>query len=183
MSGDNKPGSTMPPTKGSSFWSRIKKYGLYATSIGGAIVIIITIYDFIHGNQKHPDLSGEWHFQFFAKHTAALANGPGENYCVSVKQSGTRNEIVEGSGNYCNESADTVPVYVNGHLVIMGSKFDDDSLLLNYDVVNHAEITSNGVIILGIHPQSDGYYRGFFYESADDMMDSVIAIRKLYIKG
>ena len=173
-----------PQTKSKKIWSRVKKYGLHATSISGAIVTAITIYYFIQINHKHPDLTGEWTFQFIM-HLSPTTKHKGlqNSYNISIRQSGSRNEIVEGNGNSFAVAGSSDSAYVSDYLVIIGSKFDDDSLLLNYNLVSHSEIISNGVIKLLIMPKGKDRYDGLFYDSANDTLGAVMAYRKLCIKG
>ncbi len=183
MTEDYNTETPMPKSEHRKFWNRIKKIGLYATSIAGAIVTIIAIFDFIQGNHKHHDLTGAWHFQFTLHPPLAIElKGLQENYNISIRQSGSRNEIVQGSGNYCAESGNPDSAHFTDHLIIVGSKFDDDSVLLNYDRLNHSEVISNGVIKFGIIPKKDGRYNGFFYDSADDTIGTVKAYRRLCIR-
>ena len=182
MSEDQKAKASVSPTERKKFWNRIKKYSIYYTSIAGAIATAIVIYNFIQTNHKRPDLTGEWLFHFSVSLPTAELRGLQGNYNISIRQSGSRNEILEGSGNHCADSSHPDSVHFANHLIIVGSKFDDDSLLLNYDLLNHSEVMSNGVIKFGINAQKDGCYSGSFYNSTDDIVGTLKASRILYIK-
>src|SRR5438067_1333436 len=101
---ENNQGAKIPESKvtGKNLWIRTKKYSVYAVSIIGALATCIVIVRFILDNHKHPDISGEWRFKFSIANTDSInLKGLQRFYDVSLRQSGTRNENVEGSGNYC----------------------------------------------------------------------------------